>query len=564
MAPVSESPRVDRKADSSYFLGQPEIKVYQDDHVAPAAQEELMYRLLVGEIAGQRGHFDIAVENMLVAANQTDNPQVVERLVRICIYAKNIEKGRAAAQRWLELEPEHEEALQIAAGLALKAGDFNAALTYAQHIVALDKTAKGDSFLMIARLLSTEENESAVLKLMGLLVDEHQRNPYAVYAYGSLAMHFKQYESAKHLLKSALTLKPDLYEAIAAQARVMQLLGETEQAIVYLGEALQRYPDIEILPLAYGRLLVSAKHYEAAIKQYEQLLLASPYDDEILYTLALLTLDLKRLDSSEDYLNRLLQLGSRLQEADYYLGRIAEIRQHYKEAIGYYVRITHGEYHMDAQTRIAFMLGKLGEIEQARRHLQGLRGMSSEASMQLRYFLAEGEILRENRLYAEAMHVLTQGLIFIPENTELLYARALVAEKLDKLEMAEQDLREILLREPENADVLNALGYTLADRTNRHEEAYQLVSEAMRLKPNDAAITDSFGWVLYHLGRYAEAIRYLRKALLLQHDPEIAAHLGEVLWVNGDQDTARETWSKALKETPNHEVLLKIMQRFEQ
>lgn len=562
LAPVVEPRPRNTKADSSYFLSQPEIHPFVAQSTNPMAQDELIYRMLLSEIAGQRGYFDTAMENMLIVARQIDNPEVAERLTRISIYAKNLEMGKQAVQRWLELEPADEEALHIAAELELKRGDSDAALHYIRRIVALGNDQQGSGFISVVRLLSTEKDQATALKLMQRLVDEHKHDPYAIFAYGSLALHFREYDSAKHLLKSALILKPDLHDAMVAKVRIMQAQGEVEQASKMLAEALQRYPHVKVLQLAYGRLLVNAKQYEMAVAHYEKVLLTFSYSEEVVYMLALLTLDLKQLVASERYLNRLLEHGDRLDEAHYYLGRIAELREQHKEAIHYYRGITQGSYYIDAQTRVAFMLGKLGQIQQARRHLQGLRAVNPEVSMQLKYYLVESEILREHDLYEESLHVLTQALSLIPQSNELLYARALVAEKLNKLEMTEQDLRAILVREPENADALNALGYTLANRTSRHDEAYTLIKEAMRLKPDDAAITDSMGWVLYHLGQHREAIHHLRKALLLQQDPEIAAHLGEVLWISGNQDAAREIWQKALESTPGHEGLLEIMQRF--
>jgi tetratricopeptide (TPR) repeat protein len=180
----------------------------------------------------------------------------------------------------------------------------------------------------------------------------------------------------------------------------------------------------------------------------------------------------------------------------------------------------------------------------------------------VRIYIAKGELLRGARRYPEAMEVFNTALEIVPGNGDLLYARALVAEKLGRIDILEADIRAILKTEPDNAHALNALGFTLADQTDRYEEAYGYIKRAIEIMPDDAAIIDSWGWVHYRLGDYEKAISLLRKALSRFEDAEIAAHLGEVLWVSGKQQEAREIWQRALKKTPDDPKLQSVMQRF--
>ena len=258
----------------------------------------------------------------------------------------------------------------------------------------------------------------------------------------------------------------------------------------------------------------------------------------------------------------LVRMDERDGEAQYYLGRIFENRKQYDQAIYWYEQVHIGDYQFDARLRIADMLGLGGNTDEAIAHLDAmLKGSQSDGTL-VRIYVAKGELLRQERRYEEAMSVFNTALNIVPGNSDLLYARALVAERLGRIDQLEADLRQILKTEPDNAHALNALGFTLADQTDRYEEAYEYLKRAIEIIPDDPAIIDSLGWVHYRLGNYDESIRLLRKALSRFDDAEIAAHLGEVLWVSGQQDEAREIWRKALQESPDDPTLLKVMQRF--
>ncbi len=282
----------------------------------------------------------------------------------------------------------------------------------------------------------------------------------------------------------------------------------------------------------------------------------------MLYTLGLLSLEAQRLDDAEKYMMMLIRLNQREGEAQYYLGRINENRRLYEKAIDWYGQVHVGEYKFDARLRIADLLGLLERTDEAIEHLDAMLSGSQSTGSLVRIYITKGELLRGARRYEAAMEVFNTALEIVPGNSDLLYARALVAERLGRIDLLEADILQILRTEPDNAHALNALGFTLADQTDRYEEAYELLERAIEIMPDDPAIIDSWGWVHYRLGKYDEALRYLRRALSRLDDPEIAAHLGEVLWVTGDQKSAREVWQRALKEFPDDPKLLQVMQRF--
>jgi tetratricopeptide (TPR) repeat protein len=244
----------------------------------------------------------------------------------------------------------------------------------------------------------------------------------------------------------------------------------------------------------------------------------------------------------------------------YELGRLEELRGHYRKAQGWYARINNDERYLSAQVRIGAMQARLGDFAAMSTHFTNIREDNPQSEVTL--YIAEAEILREEKRHQGVFDLLSQALERNPENKDLLYARALAAEKIDRLDVLEQDLRRLIEVDPNNGQALNALGYTLADRTDRYQEALGYLERAIILLPNDATVLDSMGWVYFHLSRYEESLKYLRRAYELNNDAEIAAHLSEVLWVTGQQDEARKIWRQAFEKSPTNDYLLKVKERF--
>ena len=343
-------------------------------------------------------------------------------------------------------------------------------------------------------------------------------------------------------------------------ARVLQSQGKTAEALQVLSAALERSPDVKTLRITYARLLVDAKRYEEAREQFGQLVSSDTDNADIRYGLALLLLQTNHPEDARTHLQHLVEQGKRTHAAHYYLGQIAETQKDIEAAMAAYRQVDRGQHALNAQVRVAVLLAQQDKIPEARQHLHALSRRNAQESVRL--FLAEAEILTDATDLEGAMGIYDLALRDHPGNSDLLYARAMLAAKLDNLEVLERDLREILANEPNNADALNALGYTLADQTDRYEEALELVQKALQLKPDNYYILDSMGWVLYRLGRIPEAIDHLRRALAIQHDPEVAAHLGEVLWVAGEREAAQEVWNAALESTPDDKRLLDVIKRF--
>ncbi len=528
----------------------------QTDVYADAAND-----LVVAEIALNQGNTELATKRYLALAQSQDNPAIAERAVRVAVYGQNLQAAAIAAQRWIELDPERIEARQIIAAIYVRQDKVEEAFTFIDGLIESSELDDVELFPPLLGILAREKNTETVLAVSRRIADKHADRAYAQHLHGMLATQSGLAEEALEYLDRSLAIE-EINGVHAARARVLLRLGRADEAVVSLEKAVASRPDDQTLRLTYARLLVDIKQYDKARAEFERLHQASPNDAELLYTLGLLSLESQRLDDAEKYMMMLVRLGEREGEAQYYLGRIYENRKQYDEAIDWYQKVHVGDYQFDARLRIADMLGQSGRIDEAVEHLDAmLKGSQSDGSL-VRIYVAKGEMLRLARRYEESMEVFNTALEIVPGNSDLLYARALVAERLGKIDQLEADLKFILKTEPDNAHALNALGFTLADQTDRYEEAYAYLKRAIEIMPDDPAIIDSLGWVHYRLGNYDEAIKLLRKALARFDDSEIAAHLGEVLWVTGNQEEARGIWQKALEKSPDDPVLLKVMQRF--
>jgi tetratricopeptide (TPR) repeat protein len=523
---------------------------------------DLLYGLLLGEIAGQRGNLSLSIEQYLQAARQTRDPRIAARATRIAVYARDSVNALAAAKIWVEVSPDSLDARQMLALLQVRNGDLDEAVANFEQVLAATPMAEDKKYMLIAGLLTREPDKERALKVMKQLVAKSKDNAHALFAYGFLAEQAGELVIARTAMENALALKPNWDRALVQYAQILRLQRETARALAVLKQGLRKHPKNLQLRLTYARLLVESRRLPEARKQFETLAELSPDNPDILYALGVLALQTEDLEAAKGYLLQLAKSGHRSLEASFYLGQIAETQGQYDEALRWYEIIDSGSNFLDAQIRIAVVLTEQGKLAAARNHLHSVEVRGEKQNVRL--ILAESELLQDKEMYQATMTVLGEGLERYPDNVDLLYARSLLAERMNNLALAEQDLRRVLKQDPDNAHALNALGYTLADRTSRYDEAYKLVKRALELRPDDAAILDSMGWVMYRLGRHDDAVRYLQKALQLHDDGEIAAHLGEVLWVMGRTAEAKKVWQRAIKSFPGHKVLQEVMQRFQQ
>ena len=527
----------------------------------PGLTKDVLYRLLVGEIASQRNDLPYSLENYLAVARETGDAGVAARATKLAVFVRADEEALEAARLWSVADSSSVEARQVLASLLIRTGDIDGAVEHLETIVEMVSDPPGAGFHRAAELLSAEKDGESAVAVMKRLVLGREDSAAAQLALGRLLARHERLEEALATVDRAYELSPDDAPTAVLRARLRHRANDVDGAFAVLAEFIERVPDSGMVRMAYARMLVDTKRYDQARAEFERLVADEPENDDARYALGLLLLQTKRLDEAAEQFERLASRNARHDAAFYYLGRIAEAQQRFGDAIDAYRRVRRGEHGLNAQIRVAVLLADNGNLDAARRHLHGLHSENTQETV--RIYRAEAGLLTRAERYEEAMAVFDASLRELPANSDLLYSRGMLAEKMDRLDLVERDMRAIIARDPDNADALNALGYTLADRTDRYEEAYSLIMRAIELKPDEPYIVDSLGWVLYRMGRHLEALEHLRRAMSLEADPEIAAHLGEVLWVLGNRAEAREVWSTALEAAPDDERLLDVIERFE-
>jgi len=523
---------------------------------------DIFFNILVGEIAGHRGMLDMAVASLSQAATKSRDPRLAARASQAALYAKLYPQAQENAQLWVKLQPENLDARETLATVYLESGQpvqaqqqLEAALLLAKKNNNLDQM-----FLRVAGILGRHKSRTTGFEVMESLARQYKHNPHATLALAHLSVRVGDLDKALTAINHSLELDPSWEEAALYKGRVLVSRKEITKAREFYVEYLDDNSGSTKVRLNYARLLIDSKQWERARKEFVRVVKDAPNDAESIFAVGLLAYQAQRYDEAQTYLERHLELQPENDQARLYLGQIAEERKDFVTATRWYEAISSPNYYFEAQTRLGMTMWRMGNLQAARDHLQSVKATTEKEKVQL--VLAEEQILREAKKYDEALKLLNSAMDKLPEQTDVRYARALIAEKLNMVDLSISDLRTILEKDPNNAHALNALGYTLADRTDKLDEAKKLISLALKQKPNDPFVLDSMGWVHYQMGHYDEAIVYLKRALSMRNDAEISAHLGEVLWVSGDRTTARTVWRHALESTPDNESLLGIIKKY--
>lgn len=520
--------------------------------------EEVLYQYLVGEIAAQRGDAQLAAEAFADLAKKTRDPRIAQRATQHALYAKSERQTLEAAKTWLEVDPKSPQAQQAVAALLLSQGSFAEAKPRLEAIIAADENP-GKRLLQLTGLFIKQSNKKEAFELIRALAAPYPNSVEAHFAVAQVGMAAGETDQTLEHLKQARKLQPE-WEPAAIMEGQLLLRTSPAKALEFYKQFLASHPKSKDVRLAYAKALATEKNYAAARVQFEQIVKEAPNNPDISVAMGVLSLQLDDVDTAENYLKQGLILGYKEEDLiRLYLGQISEKRKQLDEAAAWYSSVDEGEYYLTAQTHYADILGKQGKVDQARKVLQTARVRNNQERVQL--VLAEARLLREAKQFKDVYEVLSRALEKFPDAPDLLYERGLAADKLNRLAIAEQDLRKLIQLKPDYAHAYNALGYTLADRTDRLHEALDLIKQALKLSPEEPAIMDSMGWVQYRLGDYSEALVYLKKAYAKQADPEIAAHLAEVLWVNGNKTEAEKIWEASLKDNPDNEALLEVVRR---
>lgn len=527
--------------------------------VSPDA--ELVYRVLTAEMAGQRGQSGLALDEYLKAAELSHDPRVAARAVQIALFVKDNDKLLQASRLWRSRDPLNPDARRLSVLLEVKAGNMDVAIEQLTALMAMPDVDLDSTLLDLIKLLNTDVKEEQAFSVMTALAQRFPTTAEIHLAYAALAGNKGKLDVALREIELALALHPDWGRAHLLQAQVMTQMGNTGAAGNVLIKALKADPDNLHLRLFYAQNLAREGNLKGAGVELDRILAKSPYDEDALFTRALVWLESNQLDKARASLMPLVKSAAWKDQACFYLG-LADARQNrMQQALEWFDRVQSGSKLLDARVDAITALIKLGQAKEARQRLITLRKEFPDES--LRLYLIEAELLSNGGDDNGAFDVLSQALEANPGKPELMYARALVAERLDRLEVVEADLRAVLEKSPDEPNALNALGFTLADRfPERLNEAKTLIVRANELKPGEPAILDSLGWVNYRLGNYSEALIYLQQAFTALTDPEIGAHLGEVLWESGRHKEAQKIWATVMKKAPGHVALKAVKQRY--
>ena len=520
---------------------------------------DVLFTLLTAELAGQRGQYDIALEGYMEAAKRAHDPRFSERAVMIAMYMKNASKTKEALDLWLSQDPKNQSAHKIAALLSLRAGNKAVAIEQLNAMLDVDPAGFESDLLELAGVLEKEGKLNAVYDALEALSVQHPDQAEIYLLQSILAIQKKEKNLAEIKVEKALKLKPDWDKALIFQAQIAIMSGDLKKAKLELYNASLKYPENNKISKMYAQVLIKTEDYKEAIEVYKKVVLADPKDLESQFAEGLVYLQLNQYDSAEDIFKKLSEQPESQYQAYFYLGKIEEKQGDIKKSLEWYDKVVDGPFVFDASISAISLLQKDKQLDEASSRLSLLQERFPK--QKLRLLLVQVELYNQQKKYDEAFNILTKGLIDYPDEKELLYAHALMAERVNKPDIVENNLKKILAVEPNNVEALNALGYTLLNRSTRYADAEKYLKKALSLEPNQAVIIDSYGWLQFKLGNTEKALGYLQQAYEKQQENEIAAHLAEVLWALDRKDEARQLFNKAIKNAPDDEYLMDFKRR---
>jgi tetratricopeptide (TPR) repeat protein len=550
-------------AGQTLAAGEAPSKVPGARSMAQTGSEDLLgrtvYQSLIGEFALRHGDLDLASSAWADLALRTRDPQVFARAIEVLGLAKKYDTAIELADLWLKTEPNSAKAKQAQSSLMLMTNRLDELAPQISHLLTQDPAALPLNLLQLNRLLARHADKKAVQKLVDRVVAPYLDMPEAHFTLSQAANNAGDEMRALSEAEKALQLRPD-WEAAALIRAQLQARHKAETAIDGLSDFVRRYPKANDARLMLARLLISQKRFDESHRQFDLLAKEAPDNPEVIYPLAMLALQQGDAAGGRAQLEHLLNTDFPDKNTlHFFIGQIDEETQQLDTALAQYLMVAGGEQFIAARTRAALILQKQGKFDVARETISSTQGANAAERTQL--LLAESQLLREVGRNDEAYALLEKNLRKQPENIELLYEAALLAERQGKPEMLEKHLKRLLEIKPEHAHALNALAYSWAERNIRLPEAEKLVARALLAAPEDAFIMDSQGWVFYRQGRLTEALQTLERAYSLKNDGEIAAHIGEVLWALERKDEARRVLREAAKRHPENEALAAVIKK---
>jgi tetratricopeptide (TPR) repeat protein len=497
-------------------------QVFADD------AEELSEHLLQAELALQNSQYQLAATEYRKAAELSDDPEVAQKAARVAYsYGFNKEALRSA-KRWAKLDDENDEALLYVSQLYLRIGEIRNSQRSFEKLLKRGRQPADERLLALIPFLS-QEDENLAYELMLKLAKPYKKSAEANYAVAVMALQAGDTETAGERAKIASEIEPDWVKPHLLYARAMLLAGDEDGAIDYTSRLVGDDPDPDPeARLELAIMLLSAGRDDDALSQVNQILLEQPARTDALRLMAIINFRLDHLDAARADFQDLLESGHYTMDALYYLGRIADRDAELEQALRYYSQVTRGSNAIMSQRRAAGIMAQMGEEEEALEHLSEFAKINPNYAVDM--LQAQAQLLASMERYPEALEYYDKVVDYRPDW-------------------------------PDSAMTLNALGYTLADRTDRYDEAAKLIRKALDLDPESAAIIDSWGWVLYRQGKNDEALVQLERAYERLRDPEVASHIVQVLWALERHDDAETTLENAELLFPDNELLKSVRER---
>jgi tetratricopeptide (TPR) repeat protein len=501
------------------------------------------FHLIVAEMARQNEQWRQAQLGYRYALRGSSLPAIARNGFHMSLVLNDSEAAEEFAAQWHQLDPQPESRAALATAL-VRTGKVDRAVEIFVEFVETVPAGGDEPFGSVASMLSRPEFSEFALPTLEGLVQRYPAEPLAALSLSRLAYRAEDLNKAFLAANRAIELDPALLDARLVRAQVLLNRGDTDAALDDLEGVLKEQPtNVRILNSVANTYLLRGD--EAKAKELLLRVLAvAPDDATAILALAKTAVKSRDYSAASQYFLRLYELNEEPSLAAYYLGAVAEEGDKFDEAIDWYRRVRGGPQLERAQERIAAVMMRRGDLQLAREHLEGVR--SALPHLAARFYRLEAEMLHADQRSDSAMKVFAKGIEAFPEDPDLRYSRSLLLVELGAYGLAEKDLLVALQTSPDDSKLLNALGYTLADKTQRYDEAYAYIAKALDIEPESPSIMDSMGWVLYRQGKINEAVEFLRKAYLQMREPEIAAHLGEVLWAQGERLDAESIWRSAL------------------
>ena len=521
---------------------------------------DLLFDILLAGMAAQRGVAGIELDALSRAAAKSRDPRLLAHAAYTALQAGDYQRALADGRRWQRQQPDKAAPHELLGHvLLLLKRPVEAEEAFDALLRQAPSGEREQRLRRVVAILSETGITRQAFKMYRRLVADYSHSAAAHYGTAYFAIRLNDEALAERSMKRALRRRPDWSEAALTWMEFLRSRSRVDDAIVFADAFVRRNRGDMQFAMNYARFLQVHNRQLAALEQYNRVVKREPDNVRAHYAAGAINLDIGRAAAAREHLQRVLVLDTERDDARYHLADLEYESGHFEEAERYALLVTDPSYYFDARFLLgAIIAGRSG----ADAGLSFLRAMRVGGDSRVRWYISQGRILNGEERYREARDLLTRALGEFPDDGDLLYARALAAAYLGQVELLERDLRKLISQEPNNPHAYNTFGYTLADITDRYNEALALIEKAVSLRGDNPYILDSMGWVQYRLGNMEAAIGFLQRALDISPDAEIAAHLGEVLWVSGRPRRARALWRRMLKLHPDHRVLRRTVERF--